>query len=547
MNGIDLAVIALYFVGVLALAWWCVWQEKRELRRKIAINPFVATADQVPANESQFFLAGRNLGWFAIGASLFASNIGSEHLIGLSGAGASSGLAVAQFEILACFILIALGHVFAPTYIKQKISTMPEFLERRYGRSTRLYLSVISILSYVLTKMAATIFAGAVVFETLGIPFWMGSIFIVVLTGLYSSLGGLKSVVYTDTMQLFVMLFGMILVLVYGFMALSNTPQGLAVVPSSFWTLWHNASHKDFPWTGVLLGAPVLGIWYWCTDQFIVQRVLSAKNIEEAQKGTLFAGYLKLLPLFLFALPGVMAFALKEQGVLSFSRPDGALIAMTNQLLPTGLKGFVIAGLLAALMSSLSSVFHSCSTLIALDIYPQINPQATAAKTEKIGKMGTLFLAILSLVWIPLMGRISGQLFTYIQSLQAYISPPIAVVFLAGIFCPWANLRGALWTLFSCGVLGLLRLAYEATGATFAPQLGLVGELLTTNFLHFAFFLFVTSWLVLFVTSHTGKQHRHKVTPFAWAPLSRETRFALYGLVLLVVAMWLFFSPLVFS
>ena len=270
---------------------------------------FLTRKDKSNSESSDYFLAGRNLSWFLVGSSLFASNIGSEHLIGLAGTGASSGVAVAQFEILACFILLILGWFFVPFYLKSGVFTMPEFLEMRFSSGARMYFSVISVLAYVITKISATIYV-AVVFETIGVPFWTGASIVVIATGIYTVFGGLRAVIYTDAVQMVIMILGSILLTIFGLNQLGGWGELQATNSYGLYVQGKLATHKDFPWTGIIFGAPILGVWYWCTDQFVVQRVLSAKNITEARRGTIFGGFLKVLPLFIFVIPGLIAYAL---------------------------------------------------------------------------------------------------------------------------------------------------------------------------------------------------------------------------------------------
>ncbi|MCG8456218.1 MAG: sodium/solute symporter, partial [Holophagales bacterium] len=352
LGTLDWVLIGLYFAAVFGVA---IAASRREATRETSTG---------------YFLAGRNVGWFVIGASLFASNIGSEHLVGLAGTGAASGVAVGQFEILASLILLILGWLFVPFYLKSGVFTMPEFLERRYSSGARWYLAVISIVGYVLTKISVTIAAGGIVFESLmGIDFWTGALVVVVVTGVYTIFGGLRAVLYTDLLQMFVLVGGALAVTAIGLGEVGGWGVLRETAGSDFFDMWKPASDPDFPWTGILFGAPILGVWYWCTDQFIVQRVLSASDADNARRGTIFGGFLKLLPVFIFVLPGVVAYALVQQGKMSLAESDQALPTLVGVLLPAGLRGLVVAGLLAALMSSLSSVFNSCSTLITWDIY----------------------------------------------------------------------------------------------------------------------------------------------------------------------------------
>lgn len=478
LSSLDYGVIAAYFIAVFAIAWWVTRSEKKQA--------------------SDYFLGGRNLGWFAIGASLFASNIGSEHLIGLAGSGAKGGVAVAQFEILAGIILLLLGWVFVPFYLRSGVTTMPEFLQQRYGSAARTYLSVVSIIAYVLTKISVTIFAGAVVFEAIGFEFWTGAVAVVIATGIYTVMGGLKAVIYTDAMQMFIIVGGAITVTLIGLDTIGGYEALKTSLDPSFFDMWKPATDPEFPWTGILFGAPILGVWYWCTDQFIVQRVLSAKDIHNARQGSIFGGILKQLPLFIFVLPGMVAAVLASKGLLTLESPDHALPTMIASILPSGLKGILVAGLLAALMSSLSSVFNSCSTLITYDFYKRLKPDASEKKLVLIGQISTAALVVAGLLWIPLMKYISGTLFSYLQSVQAYISPPIAAVFLLGIFVRRINAKGAMAALLTGAVLGVTRLVLEMVKTDLD---GVLFSYADINFLHFALFLFVVSSAVMLAVS----------------------------------------------
>jgi SSS family solute:Na+ symporter len=479
---LDWIVIGVYFAAIFGVAWW-VAGRKRETHESAA----------------GYFLAGRNVGWFVVGTALFASNIGSEHLVGLAGTGYDSGIAVGQFEVLASLILLVLGWLFVPFYLRSSVYTMPEFLERRYSPAARWYLAVISIVGYVLTKISVTLYAGGIVYEVLlGGNFWTGALIIVIATGLYTVLGGLRAVLYTEMLQTIVLIGGAILVTVIGLVKLGGISALKAASDPGTFDMWQPMSHPSFPWTGILFGAPILGVWYWCTDQFIVQRVLSANGIDQARRGTIFGGFLKILPLFIFVVPGVIAAALVKTGQLEIARADHALPEMIRSLLPIGIRGLVMAGFLAALMSSLAAVFNSCSTLITWDIYRKIRPGASESRLVFVGKVSTLFLVGFGLLWIPLMKYISGQLYVYLQSVQAYISPPIAAVFLLGIMWKRVNSAGAIASLASGFVLGAARLILELNKGSTS---GIVFWYADMNFLHFAIFLFAICTGVLVVVS----------------------------------------------
>ena len=535
LAGLDWAVILVYFALVFGVAIWAMYRERAKR-----------------GTSTDYFLAGRDAGWFLVGGSLFASNIGSEHLVGLAGTGADSGVAVAQFEILASLILLILGWVFVPFYLSSRVFTMPEFLERRYSEGARWYLAVISIIGYVLTKISVTIAAGGIVFEALmGIDFWTGALIVVVITGVYTIFGGLRAVLYTDLLQMFVLIGGAVAVTALGLSALGGWGAMEDAVAPAFLHLWQPISDPNFPWTGIAFGAPILGVWYWCTDQFIVQRTLAAHDEEHARRGTLFAGYLKLLPLFIFVIPGVIAFALSQQGRLQLESPDQALPTLVGVLLPVGLRGLVVAGLLAALMSSLSSVFNSTSTLVTWDVYRKIQPQASERQLVLVGQATTAILVGLGLLWIPLMKLVSGQLYQYLQSVQAYISPPIAAVFLLGVAWKRVNARGAMASLLSGFVLGMGRLVAELN----KPHLGgWLFDFADMNFLHFAIVLFAICVAILVVVSvFTEPPPQEKLAGLTFATVGvkpeekypgQRVRDAILSVVLIgcVVALWVYFS-----
>lgn len=530
----DWFVIISYFLAVFGIAFWATLKEKTDRE-----------------TSKDYFLASRNMGWFVIGSSLFASNIGSEHLIGLAGTGAASGIAVGQFEILASLILLLLGWVFVPFYLKSGVYTMPEFLEKRYSASARWYLAIISIVGYVLTKISVTIAAGGIVFETLmGVNFWTGAIFIVIATGLYTIFGGLRAVLYTDMMQMFVLIGGAIAVTCIGLNEIGGWSEMIKSAKPGTLTLWKPLTDPNFPWTGILFGAPILGVWYWCTDQFIVQRVLSAKNIDQARKGTFFGGYLKILPLFIFVIPGVIASILAQQGKMTLPTSDQALPMLVQTLLPIGVRGLVVAGLLAALMSSLSSVFNSCSTLVTWDIYKKLKPEASEKRLVLVGQISTAILVAFGLAWIPLMKYISGQLYQYLQSVQAYISPPIAAVFLLGLLWKRLNSQGAIASLIAGFVLGIGRLVLELNKNSLSE--GLLLNFATINFLHFALFLFaICSTILIFVSLITPSESEDKLTNLTFGTLKTKqtkmrqnpSQIALtIGLLILVGVVWWYFS-----
>lgn len=539
LNFLDHAVLIGYFALILVVSLYLIVKEKK-----------TSTANA----SSDYFLGGKNLSWFVIGASLFASNIGSEHLVGLAGAGAAGDFPAAQFEILAAFMLLLLGWLFVPLYLRSGVFTMPQFLERRYGPWARNYLTWVSILGYVITKIALTITAGGIIFTTLmGIDFWTGAIIVVVATGVYTIFGGLKVVVYTDMIQMFILLGGSIALSFYGLEALGGWNEIEKLSAPSYSSLWRPLSDPDFPWTGILFGAPILGVWYWCTDQFIVQRVLAARNIDQARKGTIFAAYLKMLPLFIFVVPGLIAYALSVKEGANFSFPqengevlyDAALPMLTMQLLPAGLRGLVVAGLIAALMSSLSSVFNSCSTLFTIDVYQRLKPETSEKQLVQVGRLATGILVILGLAWIPLLDLLEGGLFQKLQSIQSYISPPIASVFLLGVFSKRITAKGAKYALLSGAVLGATRLILELNKTNLPASLSWYVDI---NFLHFALLLFLICTLILVLVSVSeSAPNFEKIKSLLYSKSNSEPKqgtniLLSVVLVLLIGVLWIVFS-----
>lgn len=448
LDTLDWVVIAGYFMVLLGVAWWVIMQKQK--------------------NTEDYFLAGRNIGWFMVGASIFASNIGSEHVVGLAGNGAGDKMPLLIYELHAWLVLM-LGWVFLPFYARSGVFTMPEFLEKRFDARSRWVLSVVSLIAYILTKVSVTIYAGGVVVSALlGIPFWIGAVATVVLTGLYTVLGGMRAVVYTETIQAIVLVLGAGILTFLGLDAVGGWGELKETVGADYFNMWRPNSDPDYPWLPLFITSTVVGIWYWCTDQVIVQRVLTAKNIKEGRRGSIFGALLKLMPVFLFLIPGVIALGLKMQGRLDWDSPDEAFPVLMSNLMPSGLRGLVAAGLLAALMSSLASVFNSCSTLFTLDIYKKLKPEKPEEELVKTGRIATFFVVGLGLLWIPIITTLSDGLYEYLQNVQAYISPPIAAVFLLGIFYKRINANGAIATLIGGFIIGFSKLTLEILKSSFA-------------------------------------------------------------------------------
>lgn len=510
---------------------------------------------------TDYFLANRNLGWWVIGASILASNVGSEHIVGLAGTAGASGTVLGHYE-LHSWIVLLLGWVFVPFYMRSMVYTMPEFLERRFNAKARRLLSIIQLLSYVIAKASVTIFAGALVFnQFLGIGFWEGAIILVVVTGVYTVFGGLHAVMYTEAIQAFVLLIGSGVLLYMGLDKVGGWNELIAAVPAEKLNMFRPLSDPEFPWLGILFASPIVGIWYWCTDQHIVQRCLAGRDERQARRGTIFAAYLKLLPFFIFLIPGLIAYVLHERGqlVLPLNAEGGtdynaAFPAMVQQIMPMGLRGLLAGGLLAALMASLASVYNACSTLFTMDIYQKMKPQASGKELVRVGRIATVVVVILGMVWIPMMGRISSTLYTYLQSVQSYLAPPIAAVFLLGVFFKRLNGKGALAAMVTGFVIGIIKLTLEL----FKTELsGVFYDFATINFLYFCIYLFLFSIVVMVVVSLlTPKPDEDHIKGLTFATTVAEDRAASRAswnkwdvilsliVVVIIVSIFVYFSPL---
>lgn len=501
-----------------------------------------------------YFLAGRNVGWFVVGASIFASNIGSEHVVGLAGSGAGNRLPMLIYELHAWIVLI-LGWVFLPFYMRSGVFTMPEFLEKRFDARSRWVLSVFSIAAYVLTKISVTIYAGGIVVSALlGIDFWTGAIATVILTGIYTVLGGMRSVVYTEALQAVVLVAGALCLTIIGVNTVGGWQSMKDTLTPEYLNMWRSLDDPDFPWLPLFFSSTIVGIWYWCTDQYIVQRALTAKNLKEARRGTIFGAVLKLFPVFLFLIPGIVALTLKLRGELEWDTPDKAFPVLMSNLLPSGLRGLVAAGLLAALMSSLASVFNSCSTLFTVDIYKKLKPNASEKNLVRIGQIATAVVVLIGIIWIPIMQNISGILYEYLQKVQSYIAPPIAAVFLLGIFYKRVNKQGAFVTLVLGFIIGALRIFLELIIDDLKPD-GIFYYLGSINYLVFGSYFFLISILLLigvsFATPPPNVQEIRNLTFSTLSPENVEDTKNSYNLwdivitiavVALVIGIMIFFN-----
>jgi SSS family solute:Na+ symporter len=503
LESLDWFVLGIYFIALILVAVW------------VALKKNNTTED--------YFLAGRNVGWFVIGASIFASNIGSEHVVGLAGTGAESGMPMAHYELHAWIVLL-LGWLFLPFYIRSGAFTMPEFLEKRFDARSRWFLSIFSLAGYVITKVSVTIYAGGIVVsELLGIPFWYGAIGIVVFTGIYTVIGGLKAVIYTETLQTVILIVGSVIVTYLGLQEVGGWSTLREVAGPEHFNMWRPMSDPEFPWTGLLFGGTIVGIWYWCTDQYIVQRTLAANNIKIGRRGAIFGAYLKILPIFIFLIPGIIAFVLAKQGVLSYDRADEVFPLLVKTLLPTGLKGLVAGGLMAALMSSLASVFNSCSTIFTIDIYKKLRPLTEEKKLVNIGRIATILVVFLGIIWIPIMDKIGGgTLYKYLQSVQSYIAPPITAVFLLGILWKRVNSKAAIVTLLSGLLVAALRIAAEINIDSLS---GIAHTFAVINFAHMAIFMFAFSVIVcVSVSLLTAAPNYELIKGLAFGTLTKEQK-----------------------
>lgn len=535
MQLLDWIVIALFFVALVGIIWWVVRQKQN--------------------NAADYFLGGKDATWIAIGASIFASNIGSEHLIGLAGSGAASGMAMAHWEIQGWMILI-LGWVFVPFYSRSMVYTMPEFLERRYNSASRTILSLISLISYVLTKVAVTVYAGGLVFQQVfgidtlwGIDFfWIAAIGLVLITALYTIFGGMKSVLYTSVLQTPILLLGSLIILVLGLKELGGWDQMMSICSQvkvneygdTMTNLIRDNRDAQFPWLGALIGSAVIGFWYWCTDQYIVQRVLSGKNERESRRGTIFGAYLKLLPVFLFLIPGMIAFALHQQSgsflpLLANGNlnTDAAFPTLVAKLLPAGVKGLIVCGILAALMSSLASLFNSSAALFTIDFYQRYRPNTDPKKLVRIGQAATVVIVVLGILWIPIMRSIGDVLYLYLQDVQSVLAPGIAAAFLMGIFWKRTSAQGGMWALISGLVIGLCRLGAKI----YYSNAGVVPGGDTSNWFQYLFYdcnwLFFCGWMLVFclvvaivVSLFTQKPDEAKIQGLVFGTSTAEQRAA---------------------
>uniref|UniRef100_A0A8C6WY57 Sodium/glucose cotransporter 1 n=1 Tax=Neogobius melanostomus TaxID=47308 RepID=A0A8C6WY57_9GOBI len=523
-NPADISVIVIYFIVVLAVGVWAMVRTNR-------------------STVSGFFLAGRSMVWWPIGASLFASNIGSGHFVGIAGTGAAAGIATGGFEILfivfcfvflqALIVVIILGWLFVPIYIKAGIVTMPEYLKKRFGgQRIRIYLSVLSLFLYVFTKISADMFSGAIFINlALGLNIYLAVIALLSITALYTVTGGLAAVIYTDTLQTIIMIIGSFILMGFAFNKVGGYEQFqeryMAAVPSltmnisancyepraDSFHIFRDAITGDLPWPGLVFGLTIQATWYWCTDQVIVQRCLSGKNLSHVKGGCILCGYLKLLPMFLMVFPGMISRILYTDEVACVVPAEcekycGTSVGCTNiaypklvvDLMPNGLRGLMLSVMLASLMSSLTSIFNSASTLFTMDIYTKVRGSASERELMIAGRVFIVFLIGVSIAWIPVVQNAqSGQLFDYIQSITSYLTPPVAAVFLLAIFCKRVNETGAFYGMTIGLVIGLSRMITEfiyGTGSCVSPS-NCPTIICGVHYLYFGIILFTVSCILI--------------------------------------------------
>jgi solute:Na+ symporter, SSS family len=456
VNFLDLGISILYILAILCIGLWVGIRHQRKSKANAA---------------GEYFLAGKTLKWPAIGLALFATNISTVHLVSLAQSGFDTGLLNGNFEWMASITLILLALFFVPFYIKSGITTLPDFLEKRYDRSSRDWLAVISVISAIIIHIAFSMLAGGIVLKTIfGLNMYVSVILICIITAIYTIIGGLKAVVVTESIQTVVLISGAIIISYAAFHRMGGWEPMLNVLKNNDETnklsmLRPSGDSSGMSWYTVFLGYPVLGIWYWCADQTIVQRVLGAKDENNARLGPLFCGFLKILPVFIFVLPGLFAYTLAKTGHLDISslgidsngtvNSKGIYTLMITQLLPTGLVGVLVAALLSGLMSQVSGALNSISTLVSYDMYKRYRPGASDKQLVFIGKMAAGIALAFSLVLLPLLNRYES-IFSGINDVIAHIAPPITCVFLLGIFWKGASAISAKLTLWIGSALGLV-------------------------------------------------------------------------------------------
>ncbi|XP_071952865.1 sodium/mannose cotransporter SLC5A10-like, partial [Antedon mediterranea] len=519
LHPIDIAIIVIHFCIVFGIGIW-------------------STRGSAKGSASGYFLAGRNMSWWLVGMSIYVSNIGSSSFIGLASTAAANGYAVISYEFSGVTCLALLGFVFTPVYLSSEAYTMPEYLKKRYGGNrVRMYIAVVTLILIVIASISGEMYAGAIIIQqVLEWPLYFSVCLMLGLTAIYTVVGGLKAVIYTDAFQSVIMLFGAFILTILAFIKIGGMEnlrnKYMAAIPNTT-LLWGNTtcgipgndsfhifrSAKDpaMPWPGVFFGIHILSGWFFCTNQLIVQRSLSAKNLTHAKAGAMMAGYFKILPMFLMIFPGMISRALYPDEVACADPSTceavcGVAAGCTNiaypklvmELMPTGLRGLMMAAMIAALMSSLTSIFNSASTIFTIDIWPRIRSKASEAELMIVGRVSTVVLVIVSILWLPVVEKYgTGELFVYVQSMVSYFAPPLFATFLIAVFWTRANEQGAFWGLMSALVFGFIRLVLDFTSTPPSCTETDDRPKLIKNFhyLHFACFLFGSTVLVTVIVS----------------------------------------------
>lgn len=527
ISNLDLLIIVLYLIVVIVVALYLSRRDAKKLDNNSSEN---------------YFLAGRNLTWFGVGLSLIASNFSSTTLIGLSGAAYNTGISIAAYEWMATIILVIFAIYFVPYYLSSRVYTMPEFLEKRFDSKCRYYFSGMTIIGNMFIDTAGTLFAGALIINFFfpSVDFWQSAALLALFAGIYTAVGGLSAVVYTDIIQVIVLVIGSILTAFLVFNSVESWSYVRESVSSDMLSSVRPLSDQTMPWPGLVIGVPILGFYFWCTNQFIVQRVLAARDISHARWGVLLAAFLKIPTMILLIYPGVIAKVLFP----NLETPDLVFPTLISELLPIGVKGIVLAGLIAAIMSSIDSTLHSASTLVTMDFVKKARPDLKQATLAKVGKVVTLIFMVISILWIPVVASFE-TLFHYLQNALAFFVPPVVAIFLMGLLWKRASAKGAFYGLLLGHAFSVIFLYLRSTD--FFPNI----HFLIVGGIIFAFSLMFVFLISLFDREHVPEKIVHLVWSKAgvnelcdepatsWWKDYRVTAVALLGMTaLFIIVTW---------